>query len=131
MPSQAMSAPSEPEGDLNWMDVCAADDIYPATGVAALIAGEQIAIVKTRAGEFFAISNFDPFSKAFVLSRGIVGSKGEVQKIASPIYKQCFDLRTGQCLDDPSVKLPVYPVRVIDGRVCIGTLISNSNGGKR
>ena len=54
----------------------------------------------------FAIGNFDPFSKAFVLCRGIVGDKGGVPKIASPIYKQTFDLRTGQCLEDPRVRVP-------------------------
>jgi nitrite reductase (NADH) small subunit len=51
------------------------------------------------------------------LSRGIVGDKNGVPKIASPIFKQSFDLRSGQCLDDPSVRLRVYGVRVRDGRV--------------
>ena len=36
-----------------------------------------------------------------MISRGIVGDRGGVPKIASPIFKQSFDLRTGQCLDDP------------------------------
>ena len=67
--------------------------------------------------ELFAISNFDPFSSAFVLSRGIVGSRGARLKVASPIYKQSFDLRTGECLDDTSVTIPTYAIRVVDGRV--------------
>ena len=57
-------------------------------------------------------SNFDPFSKAFVLSRGIVGDRAGVPKVASPIFKQSFDLRTGRCLDDPAVAVRVYPVRL-------------------
>jgi len=98
--------------------VCALDDIVPDTGVCALLGGQQIAIVRVGAGEdVFAIGNFDPFSKAFVLSRGIVGDKGGVAKIASPIYKQSFDLRTGRCLDDPNVAVPVWPARVREGRV--------------
>jgi nitrite reductase (NADH) small subunit len=100
-----------------WIDVCAADDVVAGTGVAALIAGEQIAIVRTRDDRFFALSNFDPFSKAFVLSRGIVGDKAGVPKIASPMYKQSFALETGQCLDDANVCVPVFPLRVSDGRV--------------
>jgi nitrite reductase (NADH) small subunit len=52
-----------------------------------------------------------------VLSRGIVGDRGGVPKIASPMYKQSFDLRTGQCLDDPTVKVPIYPARVREGWV--------------
>ena len=63
----------------------------------------------------------DPFSKAMVLSRGIVGDRNGIPKIASPIYKQSFDLRTGTCLDDPTVTIPTYPVRVVDGMVQIGT----------
>ena len=43
-----------------------------------------------------------------------------MQKVASPIYKQSFDLRTGRCLDDPSVSVRTFPVRVSDGRVLVG-----------
>jgi nitrite reductase (NADH) small subunit len=99
-----------------WIDVCALDDIVPDTGVCALVGARQIALV--RVGDtVYAVDNFDPFSKAYVLSRGIVGDKGGVPKIASPIYKQSFDLRTGICLDDPSVSIAVYTVRVRDGRI--------------
>lgn len=106
---------------VEWLDVCALDDIVPGTGVAAMIGDEQVAIVRTRDGEgLYALSNFDPFSKAFVIARGIVGDRGGVPKIASPIFKQSFDLRTGECLDDASVRLPTYPVRVRDDRVEIG-----------
>jgi nitrite reductase (NADH) small subunit len=107
----------------DWIDVCAVDDITPDTGVAVLIGDVQIAIVRVGEGadeRFFAIGNYDPFSKAFVIARGIVGDRAGVPKIASPIFKQSFDLATGQCLDDPNVRLPSYPTRVRDGRVAIG-----------
>lgn len=105
-----------------WVDVCALEDILPGTGVAALVAGEQIALLRGRDGKaLYALSNFDPFSRAFVIARGIVGDRGGVPKVASPIYKQNFDLRSGRCLDDPSVSLPVYPVRLRGGRVEVGT----------
>jgi nitrite reductase (NADH) small subunit len=102
----------------DWHPVCDLADIVPDTGVCALIGDEQIAIVRVGEGEdVYAISNFDPFSEAFVLARGIVGDKGGIAKIASPIYKQNFDLRTGQCLDDAAVVIPVWPARVRAGRV--------------
>ena len=100
-----------------WRDVCAIDDVLPGSGVAALIDGDQIAIIRTRDGRVSALSNFDPFSNAFVIARGIVGDRAGVPKIASPIYKQNFSLETGECLDDPSVRLAVFPTRVVGGRI--------------
>ena len=106
---------------LKFMDICALDDIVIGTGVAALLSGQQIAVFRpTASGPLFALSNFDPFSKAFVMSRGILGDKGGVLKVASPIFKQNFALETGACLDDPAVSLPTYPVRVVNGRVLVG-----------
>ena len=108
------------EAALAWVDVCALDDILPDTGVAALLAGRQLAVVRVGDGEeVYAVDNFDPFSRAFVIARGIVGDRGGIPKIASPIFKQSFDLRTGQCLDDPAVRLASYPVRVVEGRVLV------------
>jgi nitrite reductase (NADH) small subunit len=116
-PANERAAGTAPDAD-GWRAVCELEDIVPDTGVCALVDGEQIAVVRVGDGaEVFAIGNFDPFSKAFVLSRGIVGDKGGVAKIASPIFKQSFDLRTGRCLDDASVAVPVWPVRVRDGQV--------------
>jgi nitrite reductase (NADH) small subunit len=100
-----------------WHDVCAIEDIVPDTGVCAYVAGRQIAVVRVGSDRVYAIDNFDPFSRVFVLSRGIVGDAGGAPKIASPIYKQCFDLATGACLDDPAVRVAVFPVRVRAGRV--------------
>ena len=107
-------------GSEAWEDVCALGEILPATAVCALVAGRQVAVVRTAEPDaVYAIGNFDPFSKAFVLSRGIVGDRGGVPKIASPIYKQCFDLRTGECLADPQVRLPIFEVRIERGRVLV------------
>ncbi|MGH3849921.1 MAG: nitrite reductase small subunit NirD, partial [Pseudonocardiaceae bacterium] len=78
------------------------------------------------ADNLFALSNYDPFSRANVLSRGIVGCRAGRLKVASPIYKQSFDLATGVCLDDPTVSVLSYPVRVVDGRVEVGTSPSTS-----
>jgi len=103
---------------MQWVEICALADIVPNTGVAALVGGRQVAIFRVRGrSEVYAIQNFDPFSKAFVLSRGIVGDRGGVLKVASPIYKQSFDLQSGQCLDDASVRIRTYVSRVVDGRV--------------
>lgn len=107
-----------PADNLDWLEICAVADIPPGCGVAVLLRGRQIALVRPGEGDaVFALSNYDPFSEAFVIARGIVGDCAGRPKIASPIYKQSFDLETGACLDDASIRLPVYPVRVRDGRV--------------
>jgi nitrite reductase (NADH) small subunit len=104
--------------DTNWVKVCKTEDILPYSGVAALVFGRQVAIFRLQ-DEYYAISDYDPFSGAYVLSRGIVGDRGGVVKVASPIYKQSFSLVTGECLDEPAIKLATYPVHVTDGIVYI------------
>ena len=116
--SQTTSADDIGDAGGVWTRICELEDIVPNTGVCALLGKRQVAIVRVGTGaDVYAISNFDPFSKAFVLSRGIVGDRQGVPKIASPIYKQNFDLRSGACLDDPKVTLPTYRVRVVAGVV--------------
>ena len=100
-----------------WIRVCALDDIEPERGVAALVHGEQVAVFRTFDGSLYAIGNRDPFSGAYVLSRGIVGSKGEIPTVASPLHKQVFDLRTGSCFDDESARVAAFPVRQRGGHV--------------
>jgi nitrite reductase (NADH) small subunit len=122
------------EAVLAWVDVCALDDLLPDTGVAALVGGRQIAIVRVgdsdgEGAEVYALDNFDPFSHAFVIARGIVGDRGGIPKIASPIFKQSFDLGTGQCLDDPAVRLASYPVRVVEGRVMVAAVSEEAARG--
>ena len=99
-----------------WIDVCPIEVIVPGRGVCALVGPHQVAIFRV-GDELFALSNYDPFSRAFVLSRGIVGSRGDRLKVASPVYKQSFDLHTGECLDDPTVSIPTFDVRIVRGRV--------------
>lgn len=106
---------------MRWTGICRYDDLQPERGVAALIGGEQVAVFRTFDGALYALGNQDPFTGAFVLSRGIVGSRGDVPTVASPLHKQAFDLRTGACLDDETASVPVFPVRERDGRVEVGT----------
>ena len=106
---------------VTWIDVCGVDQLVLGRGVAALVGQYQVAVFRVAPdGELCALSNYDPFSGAYVLSRGIVGSKGDRLKVASPIFKQSFDLRTGECIDDPAVSVKTFPVRELDGRVLVG-----------
>jgi nitrite reductase (NADH) small subunit len=101
----------------SWITVCPYTRLEPERGVAALVEGHQVALFRTHDGTLYAIGNRDPVADAYVLSRGIVGTRGETPTVASPLLKQVYDLRTGACLDLPGVSVPTYPVRVHNGLV--------------
>lgn len=102
-----------------WIAVCRLEDIVPNTGVCALVGGRQVAVFRLDDGSVHAVDNHDPFSRANVLSRGIVGDvKGELV-VASPVYKQHFSLATGECLEEPGVRIPVFRARVEDGFILV------------
>lgn len=101
-----------------WVNVCELEDLLPDTGLCALVDQQQVAIFNSRRlNELFAVSNYDPISEANVLSRGIIGSIGDAVVVASPIYKQHFNLRTGECLEKPEYIIPTYSIRAYDGWV--------------
>lgn len=99
----------------NWSPVCPVDAILPNTGVCALVEGRHVAVFRVGEDQFFAIDNVDPKSGASVLSRGLVGNLGDQIVVASPLYKNHFDLRTGACLEAPEQSVRAYEVRVADG----------------
>src|SRR5262245_5701478 len=100
-----------------WTDICAVEDILPNTGVCALIEGRHVAVFRLGKEQFFAIDNVDPKSGASVLSRGLLGSLGERVVVASPLYKNHFDLRTGECVELPEHSVRAHTVQVGAGRV--------------
>ena len=107
----------------DFVAVCRLDDLEVERGVTALLRGQAVAIFRTYDDQVHALGNYDPFARASVLARGIVGTRGDVPFVASPMHKQAFDLRTGVCLDDETVSVPTYEVRVEDGVVRVGPRI--------
>lgn len=110
------------------IEVCALEDLLPERGVAALVGGDQVALFRLLGDRVVGVQQKDPFSGANVMSRGIVGSRGDRTTVASPMYKQVFDLVTGECLDDlgstPVDGLPAslttWDVQVVGGSVLVG-----------
>ncbi|MFI1187479.1 nitrite reductase small subunit NirD [Streptomyces californicus] len=99
--------------DDGWFTVCARGLLTPGRGVAVLLPdGDQAAVFLDRSGRMYAVGNRDPFTGAYVLARGLLGSAGGRAFVASPLLKQRFDLATGACLDDEDVSVPVFAVRV-------------------
>ena len=116
------AAPASEEAPASrWVRVCRVDDLLVERGAAALIGDRQIALFRTYDGRLYATDQIDPFSGAAIMSRGIVGDRTGAPTVASPMYKQVFDLRTGACLDTQGKEprsLRVHPVAV-DGDVVL------------
>ena len=124
MSTQTTPAPSEVHVPEGYTEICPLERIDREAGVTALVDGTAVAVFRTFDDQVYALSNYDPFGKASVLARGIVGTRTvadrEVPFVASPLHKQAFDLRTGQCLDDETVRVPAYDVVVTDGVILVG-----------
>lgn len=103
-----------------WTQACRLDYLIPGRGAAVLLkGGRQAALFLLPDGTVYAVDNIDPFGRAAVMSRGIVGDRAGVPVVASPLLKQAFSLLDGRCLDSVGVALPVYAVRVDDGVVSV------------
>jgi len=108
---------------VTWHEICSLKSLSRERGAAALVAGRQVALFRTFDDRVYAVQQLDPFSGANVMSRGIVGTRGDVPTVASPMYKQVFDLRTGSCLDPVGKEphsLQTFPVHVVDDVVSVG-----------
>ncbi|MCW4465517.1 nitrite reductase small subunit NirD [Glutamicibacter sp. MNS18] len=103
--------------------VCGPEDLEIGWGEAAWIDGEQIALFRTGVEEYFAVSHHCPGSEAKVMARGIVGDTTidgtRVATVACPLHKEVYRLDTGHCLNADTAPLPVHPVVVHEGRICL------------
>lgn len=102
--------------------VCPVARLVPGRGVAALLPdGRQVAMFLLADGGVHALCNIDPVARAAVMSRGLVGDRGGVPVVLSPLGKQAYALEDGRCLDDEEVGLTVFPARIDDGEVVVST----------
>jgi nitrite reductase/ring-hydroxylating ferredoxin subunit len=113
-----------------WVGVCTLRQLVPERGAAVLVRGRQLALfrIPSAAGpdHVRAVGHQDPASGANVMARGIVGSVrsedvdgGQRDTVASPMYKDVYDLATGECLTRPELRLPVHRTWVAGGIVYV------------
>jgi nitrite reductase (NADH) small subunit len=110
---------TQADGDV-WTPICALDKLPVERGVTALVRGHAVAVFLVPDGSVYVIGNHDPFSKSTVLGRGIVGVRDDIPFVASPSSRLAYDLRSGECLEDRTVSVPTYAVKVVDGIVHVG-----------
>jgi nitrite reductase (NADH) small subunit len=104
---------------VGFKKVCSVNDLVKNSGVAALVESIQIALFYVD-GEVYALNNFDPVGKAFVMSRGMVGDLNGHLMVAAPLYKQHYSLKTGKNIDDedaPSIE--AYETKIENKQVLV------------
>jgi NAD(P)H-dependent nitrite reductase small subunit len=68
---------------------------------------------------WYATQNVCPHKRQMVLARGIVGDQAGAPKVACPLHKKTFDLRTGACLSGDALEIETFPVRVDGGHIFV------------
>ncbi len=96
-----------------WVKVGRVAD-FPHDGGATIKYGRvQIAVYNFASrGEWYACQNMCPHKNAFVLSRGIIGTVGDEPKVACPLHKKPFSLKTGKSLSGEDFSVKVFPVKL-------------------
>lgn len=97
--------------DRQFVRVASIHEVPIEGGISFDYGNAQIAIFRV-GGELFATQNSCPHTNAAVLSRGIVGDDHGAPKVACPLHKRTFDLRSGNCLSEDCGPIATYPVRV-------------------
>ena len=95
---------------------------FPKNGGACVkYKDKQIAVFNfTRKGEWYACQNLCPHKMEMVLSRGMIGVEGEHPKVACPLHKNTFSLKTGENLNGSLDAIATYPIRIENNFVYIG-----------
>jgi nitrite reductase (NADH) large subunit len=103
-----------------WVNVGLVSD-FPKNGGATIRYGQvQIAVYNfSSRGQWYACQNMCPHKNAFVLSRGIIGTADGEPKVACPLHKKPFSLKTGNCLSGEDLSVKVFPAKAVDGDVFV------------
>jgi nitrite reductase (NADH) large subunit len=96
-----------------WVRLASVGDVPRDGGIAVRYGKTQIALFRLDSrGEWYATENLCPHKRQMVLARGIVGDQAGAPKVACPLHKKTFDLRSGACLSGDTLEIATFPVRV-------------------
>ena len=96
-----------------WVCLAKVAEVPRDGGIAARYGETEIAIFHfaTR-GEWFASENLCPHKQQMILARGILGDAAGSPKVACPLHKNTFDLRSGACLSADLSAIATFPVKI-------------------
>ena len=106
---------------ISWIKVGSVNDFPENAGACIKHNSRQIAVYHfTRTQKWYACQNLCPHKMEMVLSRGMIGSADDLPKVACPMHKKTFSLKTGKGLSDEDYSISVYPVKVEGDEVFVG-----------
>ncbi|KIC89248.1 nitrite reductase small subunit NirD [Flavihumibacter sp. ZG627] len=109
------------ENSSSWTFACYTHDVPENGGVCVKVNEQQIALFHfTRIDAWYATQNQCPHRRQMALSRGMIGTQGEIPKVACPFHKKTFSLETGECLNGDECSIETYGVKVEGDKVFIG-----------
>lgn len=113
-----------PESKVKFWYRAAAVEKFPINGGACVKYQDlQIAVFNfTREKRWYACQNLCPHKMEMVLARGIIGEENLEPKVACPLHKNTFSLKSGKHLNGDLPSLATFPVKVEEGFVYIGFL---------
>jgi nitrite reductase (NADH) large subunit len=96
-----------------WVRVASVRDVPSDGGIAVKYGDTQLAVFYFESrGEWYATQNLCPHKREMVLARGIVGDQAGAPKVACPLHKKTFDLRSGACLSGDALEIATFAVRI-------------------
>ncbi|MBH9398335.1 nitrite reductase small subunit NirD [Pseudomonas aeruginosa] len=100
---------------MNWLDICALDEINPLGS--RVVAGPKgdIAIFRAADDQVFALDDRCPH-KGGPLSQGLIYGK----RVACPLHNWQIELESGEAVAPDQGGAHRHPVRVENGRVLLG-----------
>lgn len=120
---------------VTMVEICRADALSSERGAAALLPdGTQIGVFVLDDGTAHAVQQHDPYSGTNILSRGLVGThlipgtdggpERTIPTLASPMYKQVWNLADGTVIDSGGKgdhPIAVFDAEIRDGVIWVAT----------
>lgn len=104
---------SEIDALREFVEVLRAEELPPGAACEVSVGGRELALVNVD-GIFYAVDNACPHQD------GPLGA-GAVQdhSLICPWHQWEFDVRTGECFEEPDMPIRCYDTKVVDGRVLV------------
>ncbi|MEL6721156.1 MAG: nitrite reductase small subunit NirD [Bacteroidota bacterium] len=110
-----------PSSVKNWFKVARVEDFPTNGGACVKYKDKQVAVFNfSRRNEWYACQNLCPHKLEMILSRGMIGDENGEPKVACPLHKKTFSLKTGENLNSDLPSIAVYPTKIEEGYVFVG-----------